>query len=204
MKKATISLFLVLLLSISACSRDNDTETTTLPAISQQTTRIFSLTSTIASSQVSTSAAATAKLPQILFCPEEIKLDDHDFALGPYSSKVPMRGIYFAGFGPLYHILPENPWDSWEYEWEETYNRKSALVPEMLMVYLIKRYKIPKEAFKEAVREEAEFRIRNRYDLSDEKYELPNADILYTFDNEIIDAYYRRENPVAPEWLTFD
>ena len=203
MKKAIISLFLVLLLSISACSRDNNIETTTLPAISQQTTRIFSLASTIASSQVSTSAAATAKLPQILFCPEEIKLDDHDYALdfGNYHAKEPMRGIYFAGFGPLYHLLPEN---SWEWEWDEMYFRKSAPVPEMLMVYLVKRYKIPKEAFKEAVREEAEFRIRNRYDLSDEKYELPNADILYTFDNEIIDAYYRRENPVAPEWLTFD
>jgi len=33
-----------------------------------------------------------------------------------------------------------------------------------------------------------------------EEWELPNADIIYTFDNEIINAYYRRENPVEPDW----
>ncbi len=30
--------------------------------------------------------------------------------------------------------------------------------------------------------------------------EFPNPSILYTFDNEIINAYYRRENPVVPDW----
>jgi len=36
-----------------------------------------------------------------------------------------------------------------------------------------------------------------------EVWELPNADIIYTFDNEIINAYYRRENPVVPEPGTY-
>jgi len=38
------------------------------------------------------------------------------------------------------------------------------------------------------------------FDFDDERWELPNADIIYTFDNEIINAYYRRENPVVPDW----
>ena len=33
--------------------------------------------------------------------------------------------------------------------------------------------------------------------------ELFNPDIIYTFDNEIINAYYRRENPVVPEAGTY-
>ena len=36
--------------------------------------------------------------------------------------------------------------------------------------------------------------------FNSEGWELPNADIIYTFDNEIINAYYRRENPVVPDW----
>jgi hypothetical protein len=34
-----------------------------------------------------------------------------------------------------------------------------------------------------------------------ESNELPNLDIIYTFDNEVINAYYRRENPVVPDWM---
>ena len=75
---------------------------------------------------------------------------------------------------------------------------------EMMLVTLIKQYDVPKNKFEEAVKAAAKKMISRGADLSEEGCELPNADILYTFDNEIIDAYYRRENPVAPEWLTFD
>jgi len=72
---------------------------------------------------------------------------------------------------------------------------------EMVLITMIKQYNLPKETLEKAVNQAAEHALNNGWDLSDESWELPNADILYTFDNEIIDAYYRRENPNVPDWL---
>jgi len=76
----------------------------------------------------------------------------------------------------------------------------------MDLVVYIKHYKIAKEDFIKAMKEGIEGRLTRsdewdevRFDHEDS--ELPNADIIYTFDNEIINAYYRRENPVVPDWL---
>lgn len=69
---------------------------------------------------------------------------------------------------------------------------------EMVLVSFIKEYKIPKSVFEEVVQRMAEDMLNEGCDLSNEIFELPNPDIIYTFDNEIIDAYYRRENPLAP------
>jgi len=86
------------------------------------------------------------------------------------------------------------------------FERADGLVPEpseCWYVTVIKQYHIPKEQFETAVQIEAERRIQWGYDLSEEENELPNADIIYSFDNEIINAYYRRENPVVPEPGTY-
>ena len=84
----------------------------------------------------------------------------------------------------------------------ESYNRTDRLnPPEMFLVTLIKQYDVPKEKFEEAIQKTAERLLAEGRDLTQEEYELPNADIIYTFDNEIIDAFYRRENPVTPDWL---
>lgn len=186
MKKMALVLLLALLLGIAACSREHKTEMATKLATSQQGSY------TIASTQTS----ATTKSAEITFLPEKIKLND---SKNLYSSKEPMRDIYFGVFSAIHYVLPDN---SWESEWDDDYIRKSTPIPEMLLVYLIRRYNVPKNEFEEALRKEAEKEIGYGYDLSEEEYELPNADILYTFDNEIIDAYYRRENPVVPDWET--
>ena len=62
---------------------------------------------------------------------------------------------------------------------------------------------IKKEDFLAAVQKNYEHLVRLREDIYYEGNELPNADIIYTFDNEIINAYYRRENPVVPEPGTY-
>ena len=75
----------------------------------------------------------------------------------------------------------------------------------MPVVTYIKKFNIPKDVFvaelekyTEIVREIA---LSMGEDLDYEIHEPYNADIIYTFDNEIINAYYRRENPVVPDWM---
>jgi len=66
---------------------------------------------------------------------------------------------------------------------------------EMAVVSLIKHFNIPKEKFTELVIRE-EKRLENLatagIDIDIEEFELPNPDIIYTFDNDIINEYYRR------------
>jgi len=73
---------------------------------------------------------------------------------------------------------------------------------EMMYVMFIKYFNIPKEEFVIAVENQRLIHIKWGDDMTTpmESNELPNADIIYTFDNEIINAYYRRENPVVPDW----
>ena len=56
---------------------------------------------------------------------------------------------------------------------------------EMVTVAFVKRFNISKEEFELAVGKNSKY--------NDEDAELPNADIVYTFDNAIINEYYRRE-----------
>ena len=89
----------------------------------------------------------------------------------------------------------------------------------MDMVLFIEYYQILKEDFINAIEKAKEYRIKSwresneinaKYGypprdfgkLDHEEAEWPNPDIIYTFDNEMINAYYRRENPVVPDWLT--
>jgi hypothetical protein len=63
---------------------------------------------------------------------------------------------------------------------------------EMLLVSVIKRYNITREEFDAAT---AKY-VENWYSEESanwEEYEIPNGDIIYTFDNEIINYYYRYE-----------
>ncbi|MBS5734595.1 MAG: hypothetical protein KHW87_07840 [Clostridiales bacterium] len=70
---------------------------------------------------------------------------------------------------------------------------------EMYTVTFIKDFHISREAFEQACQE---FQLwledkSKRWAEGDaifsmERYEMPNADIIYTFDNEIINNYYRR------------
>ena len=73
-------------------------------------------------------------------------------------------------------------------------------INEMALVQFVKHFDIQKEVFKEVVKKLWQDCVDYGYDTSEERFELPNTDVIYTFDNEIINAYYRRENPVEPDW----
>lgn len=65
-------------------------------------------------------------------------------------------------------------------------------ISEMLLVSFIKRFNISKETIKKAVEEQKTYYLSIGIDITDEEYELPNVDIIYTFNNKLIDYYYRR------------
>ena len=64
---------------------------------------------------------------------------------------------------------------------------------EMLLVSFVKRYDITREEFDSAVEKFIAHNEEMGCDMTGEEYEVPNGDIIYTFDNEIINHYYRYE-----------
>jgi hypothetical protein len=76
--------------------------------------------------------------------------------------------------------------------WFEQNGSSSAPATRMLMAAFVKDFNIPKEEFIRVFEEEKRISIKNGDDIYYEMTELPNADIIYTFDNEIINYYYRR------------
>ena len=65
---------------------------------------------------------------------------------------------------------------------------------EMPLVTLVKRFQVPKHVFVAEVEKMRKIKSTfDGYDPTAETQEFPNADIIYTFDNDIINAYYRRD-----------
>jgi len=117
------------------------------------------------------------------------------------------HSYYKCSYRRVYYSLPFSPPDSgltWD-EVNEYMNSVSRALDgnepeEMIVVTFIKHFKMPKGQFVELIKKEIRYSASAGIDLLLEQNELPNPDIIYTFDNEIINAYYRRENPVTPDW----
>jgi len=139
----------------------------------------------------------TSQEPSPIYPPDSIILYDDliqdDFAFSPT-----MRRIFYGVPGPLTFLFPEGIFDEL-FEKDKDIYRENI---EMVLVTLVKYCNTPREEFDRAIAELVEMYTNNGLDMTEEDFEIPNADIIYTFDNEIINAYYRRENPVAPDWLT--
>jgi len=56
----------------------------------------------------------------------------------------------------------------------------------------IKHFRIAREVFEQGIALQKFWDEEFGNDTSAETNELPNADIIYTFDNDIINEYYRR------------
>ncbi len=69
---------------------------------------------------------------------------------------------------------------------------------EMLLVSYIKHFNISREEFDQTVEKIRNEYVLAGYDLEKEEWEIPNGDIIYTFDNEVINRYYRYEPSQAP------
>ncbi|MCL2386568.1 MAG: copper amine oxidase N-terminal domain-containing protein [Defluviitaleaceae bacterium] len=64
---------------------------------------------------------------------------------------------------------------------------------DMLLMLFVQYFNISREVFDDTVNGMREFRMTRGTDLYDERHELPNADIIFTFDTDIIRYFYRRE-----------
>ena len=63
----------------------------------------------------------------------------------------------------------------------------------MTLMRFVQHFNISREEFEAVVERLSAFHILRGLDSNDEWYELPNADIIFTFDNDIIRYFYRRE-----------
>jgi len=137
--------------------------------------------------------------------PETIQLQSEEEILGELtlneadSFPLEYRYCYYYSYSSYWTLVDDQ--DAYD-EWAKSVPRIKDYYPngpklEMPLVTLIKHFKISKDVFEAEVE-----RIRGiqssfeGVDLSLETQEYPNADIIYTFDNDIINDYYRRKQAV--------
>ena len=144
------------------------------------------LDETTAQSVVETTVISMPPFPSI--APETIIVfeDPHD-AL--YIHDPHMEIVYRA----IYYSISESIYRLGEFD-------GSISTDEMALLFWVRHHNISREDFMVAVQLDYEGIIARGWDVHSEGAELPCPDIIFTFDNEIINAFYRRENPVSPEW----
>ena len=124
--------------------------------------------------------------------PEEIILMDDPAGRLDVDFEPKYRVVYEEGIpGVIANLADKSSFPSHSYDNSEG---------EMEMASFLKHYEINKQDFIRGIQLMYEIYLERGWDIIEEPYELPNPDIIYTFDNEVINAYYRRENPVAPDW----
>ena len=176
-RKWLLCLLVGLLLLLGACAMDGEPMTTP------------------ESENNITTAVATSLLP--VYIPGSIKLasDEEIQADESWPFYPKYRGIYYTIDG-AYDALYDS---SRAEEWGEVMRQKRIIngeyaeVDEMDYVTFIKYFQIEREDFENAIEKQREIQNLFGQDETSELWELPNADIIYTFDNDIINEYYRRE-----------
>jgi len=209
MKKFPIVLItlLVLCVAVSGCNNSANQDESTSVHSASTTNHSASTTRILDDKVASTNAPWKAYPPNMIhLSPNDLYLSDENW----YGCVPKYREIYYrvSPFGrvvdnqkaahemigqlSLRHIDSGIAWG--EGAWFET--------DEMDAVAFIKHFDVPRELAEKAIEELHEYVMSTsqNVDVYDEFWEVPNLDIIYTFDNEIINAYYRRENPVEPDW----
>ena len=132
--------------------------------------------------------STTGALPE--YKAGSIKLEPQD--QDDYTFNRKYRIAYYQIWGEFTELLSEEEYQDYM-EWVDQKAKKDGygeFQNEMLLVSFIKRYKIPREEFNQAVEKYIANSKASACDLSSEAYEVPNGDIIYTFDNEVINRYY--------------
>lgn len=142
--------------------------------------------------QSNSSSPDSFKIPS----PDSIEIQD--FLEDDYDFDREYRDAYYRcwiGFLPLLGDDQRQEYLDWVHAFQLE-NNAGRDQQEMLLVAAIKHFDIPKEAFEQAVAYYIAAAEAIGCNLSHELYEPPNADIIYTFDNEIINDYYRIQTSV--------
>lgn len=139
----------------------------------------------------SESPSKTGTLPE--YKAGSIKLEPQD--QDDYAFIRKYRIAYYQIWGEFAELLSEEEYQDYM-EWIDKKAKQDGhgeFQDEMLLVSFVKRYNIPREEFNQAVEKYIANSKAAKCDLSAEPYEVPNGDIIYTFDNEVINRYYRYE-----------
>lgn len=105
------------------------------------------------------------------------------------------RVIYYTIPGYFFDLLNDEQMNDFG-DWLEQNTKETNYGEhqnEMFLVSMIKRYDVPREAFDEAVQNYVSLGEKLEWGFKHESQEIPNADVIYTFDNELINRYYRYE-----------
>lgn len=106
------------------------------------------------------------------------------------------RQCYYRIFYQLSLLVDEEELDAWE---KDTLSKNPDETNEMVVKLFVQHFNISKEDFEKANLELAKvlydpdspgFTMNPKDYINQEMYELYNADIIYTFDDEIINNYY--------------
>ena len=130
--------------------------------------------------------------PQVFpeYVPGSIVLEDQ--TQDDYSFVRKYRIAYYRIWGEYMDLLDDEQREDMNTWLEQTSaaTNYGEFQEEMLLVSFVKRYNISREAFDTAT---ALFAEHYEGDTNLEECEIPNGEIIYSFDNEIINNYYRYE-----------
>lgn len=100
------------------------------------------------------------------------------------------RNCYYKLGNTFSKLFPEDKLEAAMASLVKTKNGEEPDV--MVLAALLEYFGIEKAEFEAAIETERAYCQKYGLDTTNEDYELPNADIIYTFDEEIIKHYYRR------------
>ncbi len=201
MKKSTILLICTigLLLILVGCASDKNNDSTSPSSNHNPTTNGIYETSSDTETIVDTTTQSNNSTESSPSQPQPIGGGDDGLAGMKADTyrynyyRVTSDYIDIVGAEAYYEWLNANP------------NLKTKELDEMLMVSYIKHFNITREQFDEASKKRLElfeefnmepnfppYQYEDNYDFEKELYEIYNADIIYTFDNELINEYYAR------------
>jgi len=140
------------------------------------------------------------------FTKEEL---DYELTHNPWAYIKTHRDLFYTVDGFYMNIVGEKyGWEKYR-EWRDEFDRKFEAtldmetglmeeVKEMILVTMIKHFDISKEDFIKATEKyrKAVEKDSNEKDVDLSVYEwleIPNVEVIYTFDNDLISEYYRRE-----------
>lgn len=129
----------------------------------------------------------------------KIRTAEDAFSCAPYETTFlpKYRDVYYWGPSFLCDIVDQDALAEWYETVVRPDYRNNAEPKEMYTVSFVKYFEISREDFErccEQKRKRLEYlRDELGHDINVEGAEIPNADIVYTFDNEIINNYYLRD-----------
>jgi len=176
-----------LLFGLTACfggSEDN-------PTMPQDTTLAYTTESPSAQTTTETQNSSATKVPSQsplpVYVPGSIKLEPGGIG-GDFEFTPTKRRLYYSIPGPFSALAPGGTLDELFEKDKDIYSEPQ----EMALVTLVKHCNISRQDFNKAVDEYIKMCASAGFDMSEEQFEIPNADIIYSLDNAIINEYYRR------------